>query len=45
MVKESAKVKNFCEPLSKSFTSLKKVVGELKTSGLTALGPGLIAAV
>ena len=45
MVKESSKITNFCEPLPKSYTPLKKVVGSLKTSGLTALGPGLVAAV
>ena len=45
MVKESSKITDFCEPLPKSYTALKKVVGGLKTSGLTALGPGLISAV
>ena len=45
MTKESSKITDFCEPLPKSYTALKKVVGGLKTSGLTALGPGLVSAV
>lgn len=31
MVKEASKIQNFCEPLSASYTSLKKLVGNLHT--------------
>lgn len=45
MVKEVQKIKNFCSPLQKSYTSIKKSISSLSVYGSTALGPGLLSAV
>ena len=45
IVDHCGKITNFCQPIDKSYSTLKKIVEDLATYGSTALGPGLLSAI
>ena len=45
IVRNVSKINHFCQPINISFKKLKNVVEGLTTSGITALGPGLLSSI